>query len=106
MQTDLLNAPETKTGCEPIRCEGHVLVVDDEEQNRTLLCDPLDARGYEVTQAATAQDALRQIIERIPDTILLDVMMPGMDGFELCRRLKQSPRTAHVPILLVTALSD
>src|SRR4051794_16670067 len=105
MQTELLKEP-TATGFEPEICEGHVLVVDDEEQNRMLLCDPLGARGYEVSEAATAQEALQRISERVPDTILLDVMMPGLDGFGLCRRLKQNPKTAHIPILLVTALSN
>src|SRR6202040_930251 len=87
-------------------CRGFVLVVDDEEQNRTLLHDPLEACGYEVTEAENGMQALQKIAEHPPDVILLDVMMPQMDGFEVCRRLKTDAKTAHLPILMVTALSD
>lgn len=86
--------------------QGSVLVVDDEEQNRGLLSDPLQARGFTVTEAASGMDALEQIAAHPPDVILLDVMMPKMDGFEVCRRLKTDARTAHIPVLIVTALSD
>jgi class 3 adenylate cyclase len=91
---------------EPKRFRGHVLVVDDEEPNRTLLRDPLEARDFKVTEAEDSEQALNHISQVLPDAILLDVMMPGMDGFELCRRLKADRRTAHVPILLITALSE
>jgi adenylate cyclase len=86
--------------------KGFVLVVDDEEQNRSLLRDPLEARGYEIAEAENGMIALEQIAKRLPDVILLDVMMPQMDGFEVCRRLKTDSKTAHIPILMVTALSD
>ena len=85
---------------------GLVLVVDDEEQNRLLLRDSLAARGYEVEEAENGEQALRKIAARPPDVILLDLMMPVMDGFEVCRRLKTVGQTAHLPILLVTASSD
>jgi len=85
---------------------GFVLVVDDEEQNRTLLRDPLEACGYEVTEAENGMQALQKIAKHPPDVILLDVMMPKMDGFGVCRRLKTDSKTAHIPILMVTALSD
>jgi adenylate cyclase len=85
---------------------GFVLVVDDEEQNRSLLHDPLEARGYEVDEAVDGMQALQKIAERPPDVILLDLMMPKMDGFEVCRRLKKDLKTAHIPVLIVTALSD
>ena len=77
-----------------------MLVVDDEEQNRSLLRDPLEARGYEVEEAENGVLALQKIAGRPPDVILLDLMMPKMDGFEVCRRLKQDPKTAHIPILI------
>lgn len=86
--------------------KGLVLVVDDEEQNRSLLRDPLEARGYTVTEAESGTQALEEIAENPPDTILLDLMMPQMDGFEVCRRLKAQPKTAHIPVLMVTALSE
>jgi adenylate cyclase len=82
------------------------MVVDDEEQNRALLRDPLEAHGYEVIEAENGIRALKTVQERIPDVILLDLMMPKMDGFEVCRRLKQYWKSAHVPVLVLTALSD
>ena len=85
---------------------GYVLVVDDEEQNRTLLRDPLEARGYEVEEAENGMQALQKIATRMPDVILLDLMMPKMDGFEVCRHLRKDAKTAHLPILMITALSE
>ena len=85
---------------------GYVLVVDDEEQNRALLRDPLEARGYEVAEAENGMEALQKIAARPPDVILLDLMMPKMDGFEVCRHLRKDARTAHLPILMITALSE
>jgi class 3 adenylate cyclase len=87
-------------------CRGLVLVVDDDEANRTLLRDPLEAHGYEIVEAENGEQALQKVELRFPDVILLDVMMPRMDGFEVCRRLKKDARTAHIPILMVTALSE
>jgi class 3 adenylate cyclase len=94
------------TAIQPKPGLGSVLVVDDEEQNRTLLRDPLEACGYEVTEAENGMQALQKVAEHPPDVILLDVMMPKMDGFGVCRRLKTDSKTAHIPILMVTALSD
>jgi len=106
MQTETIEIPNTAAAHAPRLSRGSVLVVDDEEQNRTLLHDSLEAHGYEITEAANGLEALERVAERLPDVILLDVMMPQMDGFEVCRRLKQHPITAHVPILMVTALSE
>jgi adenylate cyclase len=89
-----------------VRTKGRLLIVDDEEPNRLLLRDPLEALGYEVTEAENGPQALERANERPPDTILLDVMMPGMDGLQVCRRLKKQPLTAHIPILMVTALAE
>jgi two-component system, sensor histidine kinase and response regulator len=85
---------------------GRVLVVDDQENNRLLLKDLLEAQGHQVVEAADGVAALRQVADSLPDVILLDVGMPGMDGFEVCRRLKADPGTAAIPVLLVTALSQ
>lgn len=85
---------------------GLVMVVDDEEHNRTLLRDPLEAHGYRVIEVDNGIRALQKVQEQTPDVILLDIMMPKMDGFEVCRRLKKYWKTAHVPILVLTALSD
>jgi len=102
MQTE---TPEIKP-LQPDAPRSLVLVVDDEEHNRILLCDSLEARGYELLEAENGLVALEKIAARPPDVILLDVMMPKMDGFEVCRRLKKNPATAAIPILMVTALSD
>jgi class 3 adenylate cyclase len=85
---------------------GFVLVVDDEEQNRTLLRDPLEARGYAVAEAGNGLQALQMVAAHPPDAVLLDLMMPKMDGFDVCRRLRKDAPTAHLPILMVTALSE
>ena len=87
-------------------CRGIVLVVDDVEQNRMLLRDPLQVNGFEVIEAENGIKALQKVDEQTPDVILLDLMMPKMDGFEVCRRLKERRNTAHVPILMLTALSE
>ncbi len=71
-----------------------------------LLRDPLETHGYEIVEAENGEQALQMAELRPPDVVLLDVMMPRMDGFEVCRRLKKDPRTAHVPVLIVTALSE
>ena len=86
--------------------DGRVLVVDDEEPNRVLLRDWLEAQGHAVTEAADGEQALEAVGSTAPDVILLDVMLPRMDGFEVCRRLKADARTAPIPILLITALTD
>jgi len=83
-----------------------VLVVDDLQPNVRLLEARLSAEYFEVQTASSGDEALRTASQRPPDIILLDVMMPGMDGFECCRRLKSDPRTAHVPVVMVTALSE
>lgn len=83
-----------------------VLVVDDLFPNVKLLAAKLQAEYFEVMTAASGAEALRKVSESPPDLILLDVMMPGMDGFEVCRRLKSDPRTTHIPIVMITALSD
>jgi class 3 adenylate cyclase len=89
-----------------LRSLGFVLVVDDEEQNRTLLRDPLEVRGYEVEEAENGMQALQKIALRPPDVILLDLMMPRMDGFTVCQNLRKYAKTAHIPILMITALSE
>jgi signal transduction histidine kinase len=85
---------------------GCVLVVDDEASNRELMRDLLQRQGYRVFEAADGEEALAQVEGLPPDVVVLDVMMPKLDGFETCRRLKADPRTAPVPVLLVTALTD
>ena len=85
---------------------GRILVVDDEEKNRRLLGDLLTAQGYTVSTANDGLEALQLVAAFQPETILLDVMMPKLDGVEVCRRLKTAPATASIPILLTTALRE
>ena len=83
-----------------------ILVVDDVLPNLRLLEAKLRAEFYEVETAASGPDALAKAQAWAPDVILLDVMMPDMDGFEVCRRLKADPATAHLPVVMVTALTE
>ncbi|OQW94015.1 MAG: hypothetical protein BWK79_08080 [Beggiatoa sp. IS2] len=83
-----------------------LLIVDDEERGRDALEMLLAPEGYRLAFATNGEEALQQAAELIPDLILLDVMMPGMDGFEVCARLRTHPRLAEVPIMMLTALDD
>lgn len=83
-----------------------VLVVDDILPNVKLLEAKLSSEYYDVLTATNGVDALEKVASQSPDIVLLDVMMPGMDGFEVCRRIKENPATAHVPVVMVTALTD
>ncbi len=85
---------------------GHVLIVDDEALNRQLLNGILKSKGHETSQAENGKQALEIIHSCSVDVVLLDVVMPGFDGFQVCRRLKADPRTASIPVILVTSLSD
>jgi two-component system cell cycle response regulator len=83
-----------------------VLVVDDINANLRLLEAKLLNEYYEVALASSGQEALATVQRWMPDVVLLDVMMPGMDGYEVCRRLKAQPITAHIPVVMITALTD
>lgn len=81
----------------------HVLVADDEADIRRLITFTLQRRGYEVTQAAAGDEALRLAIQAPPDVAVLDVMMPGLTGVEVARQLTAHPATAAVPVILLSA---
>lgn len=83
-----------------------LLVVDDLEPNVRLLRAKLEAEYYDVVTAASGKEALHVASAEQPDLVLLDVMMPGMDGYETCRALKENPRTRHIPVIMVTALDQ
>ncbi|MHA1567280.1 MAG: PleD family two-component system response regulator, partial [Alphaproteobacteria bacterium] len=83
-----------------------ILVVDDVERNVRLLEAKLSAEYFEVITASGGQEALEKIRVAQPDIVLLDVMMPEMDGFEVCRRIRATPEIMHVPVIMVTALSE
>jgi adenylate cyclase len=81
-----------------------ILVVDDTASNVKLLADVLAARGYAVQTAAAGSEALALMARETPDLVLLDVMMPGMSGYDVCRKIRENPATAMVPVVMVTAL--
>ena len=83
-----------------------VLIVDDVPDNLSLLHDALDESGYTVLVATSGQAALQRAAQVRPDIVLLDAMMPGMDGFEVARQLKASAATAHIPIIFMTGLTE
>ncbi|MEY2881715.1 MAG: hypothetical protein RLZZ15_4095 [Verrucomicrobiota bacterium] len=83
-----------------------ILIVDDTPANLGVLVETLGAAGYQLMVAEDGEEALAQTAQTQPDLILLDVMMPGIDGFETCRRFKSEPRTRDIPVLFMTALSE
>ena len=83
-----------------------VLIADDNEANRDILARRLDAHGYDLLMAADGEEALSCAREKLPDLILLDIMMPKMDGLEVCRHLKGDKSLPFIPIILVTARAD
>jgi CheY-like chemotaxis protein/DNA-binding CsgD family transcriptional regulator len=83
-----------------------VLIVDDVPDNLSVLHDALDESGYTVLVATSGEAALQRAAQALPDIVLLDAMMPGMDGFEVAKRLKAGRETAHIPIIFMTGLTD
>ena len=83
-----------------------VLVVDDERDTNDILANLVQARGFEPIQVFSGAQALAAVAEQKPDLILLDLMLPDIDGFELCDRLKRARETNLIPIVMVTALQD
>jgi len=83
-----------------------VLIVDDVPDNLSVLHDALDESGYIVLVATNGESALQRAAQALPDIVLLDAVMPGMDGFEVARRLKAHPETAHIPIIFMTGLTE
>ena len=86
--------------------EARVLVVDDQPQNVRLLEAMLSPHGYEVLTAASGQDALQLLSGEEVDLVLLDIVMPGMDGYDVCRRIREVTSTAYLPVVMVTASGD
>ncbi|PZO13564.1 MAG: hybrid sensor histidine kinase/response regulator [Leptolyngbya foveolarum] len=83
-----------------------ILVVDDTPANLEVVCDILNDVGYEIATAIDGDRALKRVQTHPPDLILLDIQMPGVDGFEVCRRLKADAETAQIPVIFMTALGD
>jgi CheY-like chemotaxis protein len=95
-------ARQTPVPGEPRRKK--VLVVDDESDIRMLISRVLRDRGYEVVEAAHGADALRAVQNLVPDLLVLDAMLPEIHGFDVCRRIKRSPRYAHIPVIMISAV--
>ena len=96
-----MNTSATEFHCE--QCPGVVLIVDDAPENLAMLHEALDAVGYRVLVATDGYTALARVAQLLPDVILLDAIMPGLDGFETCRKLRSNPELRHVPIAFLTA---
>ncbi len=96
MNNDTMKAPEYN----------EILIVDDNPSNLKLLSDLLASEGYSVRSVVSGKLALHSIKEKLPSLILLDVMMPGIDGFEVCRRLKAEESTHDIPVIFISALND
>lgn len=84
--------------------QAKILVVDDTPQNVKLLADLLTVKGYEVCTAANGEQALEQVAKEKPDLVLLDVMMPGLSGYDVCRKIRENPATALLPVVMCTSL--
>ena len=83
-----------------------ILIVDDNPNNLRVLSGMLEQAGYRVRPALSGEMALRSTAIVLPDIILLDIRMPEMDGYEVCRRLKSDPSTARIPVVFISALHD
>lgn len=83
-----------------------ILVVDDEERVREMLSFRLKLFGYQVVEASNGQEALDVAAREKPDLVLLDIMMPGLDGFQVCSRLRRNEATKDIPVVVLTAKAD
>lgn len=97
---------ESTVDREQARAGDVVLIVDDVPDNLSMLHDALDDAGYTVLVATDGEAALQRAAQAQPDIVLLDAVMPGIDGFEVARRLKAMPETAHIPIVFMTGLTE
>jgi len=83
-----------------------ILIADDNEQNRELLEAYLSDEGHEIWMAVDGQQTVEMAQEKLPDLVLLDIMMPKLSGYEVCQRLKSEEKTRRIPVLMVTALRE
>ncbi len=89
-----------------INNEGNILIVDDKPENLTVLRQMLTEHGFRVRPAISGEIALKTVQADLPDLILLDIIMPDMDGYEVCRKLKADEQTKHIPIIFISALNE
>jgi CheY-like chemotaxis protein len=90
----------------PTPPKARVLIVDDERVNRQLLEIMLEPEGYELSVATSGDEALAMVARHPPDLVVLDIMMPGMNGYVVTSRLKANPATRHIPVLVLSSLDD
>lgn len=102
--TGLVTKAKRKTV--PVAGRGHLLIVEDEEDLQDLLSFNLSRDGYRVTVVGSGEAALKAVQAERPDLVLLDLMLPGIDGLEVCRRLKGSAETANLPVIMLTAKGE
>jgi DNA-binding NtrC family response regulator len=88
------------------KAKARILIVDDVPTNLKILCDALESEGYRILVADNGEDALRIAADALPDIVLLDVVMPGMDGYQVCRRLKANEKTQDIPVIFITVRDD
>jgi CheY-like chemotaxis protein len=82
-----------------------ILVVDDDSRLRHVVAMYLGIEGYDVATASNGEEGLEEIEKQAPDLVIMDIMMPGMDGIEACRRIRANADTTHIPVLMFSALS-
>ena len=80
-----------------------ILVIEDQEDNRRIMRDLLTSVGYEIIEALTGEDGVTAAASHVPDLILMDIQLPGLDGYEATRRIKANPALQHIPIIAVTS---
>jgi len=80
-----------------------ILVIEDQEDNRRIMRDLLTSKGYDVIEAVDGLDGVSAAVTRLPDLILMDIQLPGIDGYEATRRIKADPETSKIPIIVVTS---
>lgn len=83
-----------------------VVVVDDDKEIREIITFVLARNGFEVTSASNGQQLHAMLVQFIPDLIILDVMMPGEDGYQICNTLQSNPQTRHIPVIIMTAHAE
>ena len=86
--------------------QGRILVVDDDPDFLKATCAVLESQPYQVSTARSGQEGLEKARAQIPDLVLLDIIMPGLDGFEVCRRIKQDPSLSGIPVIMITSFSE
>lgn len=97
-----MNFKDTASPMAGVAPKPHVLAVEDEPVNRRLIRAILERNGYAVRTAASAEEALGALADEIPSLLILDVLLPGLSGYELCKKIKEDPRMQKIPVIFLT----